>query len=87
MGDGIVTENRKTFRFRTNRLAKIFPNAGGAIECLVRDMSTWGARLEVEDPEQVPKEFFLRIQGLSDKFRCHVIWRIENVIGVQYLYL
>jgi hypothetical protein len=50
-------------------------------------MSTKGARLEVEDPEQVPKDFFLRIQGLNERFRCHVIWRIENVIGVQYLYL
>ena len=82
-----MVENRSTFRFRTNRSATIFPNAGGAIECQVRDMSTKGARLEVEDPEQVPKDFFLMIQGLSDRFRCHVIWRIENVIGVQYLYL
>ena len=80
-----MSEHRSAFRFRTLRLAKIYPNSGKAIECCVRDLSTRGARLEVADPEQVPDNFFLIIQGMSDRFQCHVVWKNGNAIGVEYL--
>jgi hypothetical protein len=80
-----MSEYRTAFRYRTNRSAKIFLNGGGIIECLVRDLSTRGARLEVADPKQISGDFFLMIQGMSDRFQCHVVWQTGNVIGVQYL--
>ena len=79
-----MSEYRSAFRFRTHRLAKIYPKGGKAIECIVRDLSTRGARLEVVGPEQVSDDFFLIIQGMSDRFQCHVVWKNANMIGVEY---
>ncbi len=81
-----MSESRSTFRYRTHRPAKIFVKDGGAIECLVRDLSTKGARLEVADQAKIPDDFFLVIQGSSEKFRCRRVWQIGTIIGVQYLY-
>jgi hypothetical protein len=80
-----MSESRSVFRYRTFRPAKIFPSEGRAIDCLVRDLSTKGARLEVADPDQVPENFFLLVEGSSERFRCLRIWQIGNIIGVQYL--
>jgi hypothetical protein len=80
-----MSEARATFRYRTDRSAKIFRNGGGTIECLVRDLSTRGARLEVADPKQISGDFFLMIQGMSDRFHCYIVWQTGNMIGVQYI--
>jgi hypothetical protein len=80
-----ISEHRSTFRYRTNRLAKIYSDSGRTIECIVCDLSTRGARLEVADAKQIPDNFFLIIQGMSDRFQCHVVWKNGNMIGVEYL--
>jgi len=79
-----MSEHGKDFRYRTFRSAKIFPHDGGAIECSVHKISTKGASIEVENSKLVPSNFFLMIQGLSDRFRCYVVSRNENMIGVEY---
>ena len=80
-----MSESRSIFRYRTHRPAKIFLKDGSAIECLVRDLSTKGARLEVADDAKVPDDFFLIIKGSSERFRCSRVWQIGTIIGVQYL--
>jgi PilZ domain len=79
-----MSESRSVFRYRTQRPAKIFPKDGGAIECQVRDLSTKGARLEVAEEAKVPDDFFLIIKGSSERFRCHRVWQIGTIIGVEY---
>jgi hypothetical protein len=80
-----MSESRSIFRYRTQRPAKIFLKDGSAIECLVRDLSTKGARLEVADKAKVPEdEFLLIIKGSSERFRCQRIWQTGTIIGVQY---
>jgi hypothetical protein len=80
-----MSESRSIFRYRTQRPAKIFLKDGSAIECLVRDLSTQGARLEVADNAKVPDDgFLLVIKGSSERFRCQRVWQIGTIIGVQY---
>ena len=81
-----MSDSRTVFRYKTFRPAKIYPNDGRVIDVTVLDISTKGARLEATDPKQVPTDFFLIIQGSSERFRCHVVWRKGTSIGVQYLY-
>jgi len=59
---------------------------GVVIGASVRDLSTKGACIEVADPREVPADFFLMIEGLSERFRCHVVWKNGAILGVQYLY-
>jgi PilZ domain len=78
-----MADNRGSFRYRTSREAKVILIGGGTIACMVRDISTKGARLEFAAPVKLPEEFFLLIQG--NRFRCRPVWQKENVVGVQYL--
>jgi hypothetical protein len=54
--------------------------------CIVCNLSEGGAKLMVEDPTPLPSELvlFLRPDSPIGR-RCHVIWRIENKIGVRFV--
>jgi hypothetical protein len=80
-----VNERRISFRYRTNRPARISLDNGGVIDCFVRDVSNSGARLEVADPKQLSDKFILRIDGMPKPHRCRVAWRTANMVGVEYL--
>ena len=53
--------------------------------CIVCNLSEGGAKLMLEEPTPLPSEFvlFLRPDSPIGR-RCHVIWRIENKIGVRF---
>jgi hypothetical protein len=53
--------------------------------CIVCNLSEGGAKLMLEQPTPLPSEFvlFLRPDSPIGR-RCHVIWRIENKIGVRF---
>jgi hypothetical protein len=54
--------------------------------CIVCNLSEGGAKLMIEEPTQLPTEFvlFLRPDSPIGR-RCHVIWRVENKIGVRFV--
>ena len=58
--------------------------AGGAINCLVRDMTISGAALDVADPHDIPERFNLVFKADSTHIPCHVVWRQEERIGVAF---
>ena len=58
--------------------------AGGAINCLVRDMSISGAALEVAEPYDIPERFNLVFKADGTHILCHVVWRQEERIGVAF---
>jgi methyl-accepting chemotaxis protein len=80
-----MSEFRTTIRYRTGRPAIIILKGAGTLKCTVRDLSTKGAGLELEEARKVPDEFLLLIQGQSEKYRCHVAWQKGAMIGVQYM--
>jgi hypothetical protein len=55
---------------------------GGAIDCVVRNISDTGAAVEVTSQLGIPAEFNLVIAGSSRV--CQVKWRKENRIGVSF---
>jgi hypothetical protein len=57
---------------------------GGAIDCMVRNLSTVGAALEVTSPVGIPENFTLifRTEGLQ--MPCRVVWRREKRVGVAF---
>ena len=58
--------------------------AGGAINCLVRDMTISGAALDVADPHDIPERFNLVFKADGTHIPCHVVWRQEERIGVAF---
>ena len=58
--------------------------AGGAINCLIRNISISGAALDVTNPHDIPERFNLVFKADGTQIPCHVIWRQEERIGVAF---
>src|SRR3977135_32176 len=77
---------------RSERTSSNTPGVIGAEDdsfraaCIVCNLSEGGAKLMLEEPTALPAEFvlFLRPDSPIGR-RCHVIWRIENKIGVRFV--
>jgi hypothetical protein len=54
--------------------------------CTVRDMSTSGAKLTIEDPNTLPKKLRLAFSRDARQGRaCEVVWRRGNTVGVRFV--
>ena len=58
--------------------------AGGAVNCLVRDMSISGAALDVTEPHDIPERFNLVFKVDGTQIPCRVVWRHHERIGVTF---
>jgi PilZ domain len=58
---------------------------GSAIDCIVRNVSTNGAALDVATPVGIPTTFSLAIPRDGLHFACRVLWRKERRIGVKFV--
>ncbi len=54
--------------------------------CALADASDTGARLEVENAEALPERFELLLSNrdLGPRRFCHVVWRGEKQVGVNF---
>jgi hypothetical protein len=57
---------------------------GGAIDCIVRNLSETGASLEVISPVGIPDRFTLVVDTEGSKRPCRIVWRKEKRIGVRF---
>jgi PilZ domain len=56
--------------------------AGRGINCLVRNLSTTGAALEVPNQAGIPARFILVVPGDGLHLPCRIVWRREHRIGI-----
>jgi hypothetical protein len=66
------------------KAGKIEIGTGGAIDCTVRNLSRFGAALDVTSPLGIPDEFVLTIPSDALRFRCRLAWRKAARIGVRF---
>jgi hypothetical protein len=80
----IVIEKRASPRHRVLKQGTIAFRGGGGIDCMVRNISQTGARLEVATPVGLPDSFTLVIA--TDHFLrdCRAVWSIEKRVGVAF---
>ncbi|MFT3940258.1 PilZ domain-containing protein [Rhodopseudomonas sp.] len=58
--------------------------SGGALDCVIRNLSSTGAALEVESPIGVPDQFILVFKADKCSRSCRVIWKAKLRIGVAF---
>ena len=75
--------HRSAPRRRTLKAGSI-ESGGGAIDCIVRNVSEAGAALEVVSPLFIPDRFTLIVPTDQLKRRCHIVWRKQKGIGVAF---
>jgi hypothetical protein len=79
-----VMENRKVRRRRVFKAALI-QLPGGAVSCVVRDLSETGALLQVPSQLGIPHEFSLRIPTAELDRPCRAVWRSAKGIGIAFV--
>jgi hypothetical protein len=82
--DDLYEERRSARRSLTCLKARIVLTGGGAVDCLVRDYSPKGARIEVESFCAVPDAFRFYFPLLEKTFSANVRWRRDNAIGLEF---
>ena len=85
LGTGkIMSDTRKTERVRSLLRGQVIFNKGSStFDCVVRNISTAGARLEIADSMALPAEFDLDIPHKGKSFRARIVWRADNLVGVE----
>lgn len=79
-----MDEKRDEFRSRVLKAATISFGNGGAISCVVRNMSSRGAALDVESSLDIPDKFELVIDRDGGRYQCHLVWRKATRIGARF---
>jgi hypothetical protein len=80
----VLDERRKALRHRTLKAGFISFNRSAGFDCRVRNLSEQGAMLDVASPLGIPDDFVLVIEGDHVKQQCHVIWRTQTRLGVEF---
>jgi hypothetical protein len=80
-----TTERRRTARQKSFLRGMVyFNNRRSVADCLIRDISPYGARLIFSDTITTPDIIDLYIPQKEQTLRSHVIWRIGHDIGVAF---
>ena len=81
-----MTEVRAKDRIRTFLKAVIeFNNGASKLDCVVKNISPTGARLDITSAIGLPNEFNLKIPHRGEIFRSQLVWREKDAIGVRFL--
>jgi hypothetical protein len=76
-------ERRRVLRHRTLKPAKIvFNRKSSVINCTARNLSAYGARLQVAGVISVPEQFDLLIDGAIRSAK--MVWRTSGEIGIKF---
>ena len=79
-----MNEQRNELRMPATAAARIMFNGGG-YECVARDISLTGARLQVTIPTAIIPdqiEFLLKNDGITHPAR--VVWKLTSQIGIKF---
>lgn len=80
----MFNERRSDMRERSPTKAVIRFSRGAGGECIVRDLSDSGARLQFDSPAEVPPRFEIRINGAGWR-TAQVRWRTGKDVGVEFV--
>jgi hypothetical protein len=79
-----MVESRRASRLHVSKPGTIKLVGGGAINCLVRNLSGTGAALEVSNQAGIPERFILVMPGDGLHRPCRTVWRKTDRIGVTF---
>lgn len=78
-----MDDRRRVRRSRIYKGAKIL--AGASLrDCVVRDISSLGARLAIESAGSIPDRFSLTFNTAGTERACRVAWRTSTQLGVEF---
>ena len=80
-----MIERRSIVRHKTFIKGRIFfNNRRSSMDCIVRDVTDNGSRLEFSELVALPETFELYMPNKDEYFRARIEWRKGNNIGVSW---
>jgi hypothetical protein len=79
-----MDERRTAPRHRVLKHGTLAFGAGGTVDCMVRNISSGGARLDLANPFRLPQSFTLVIETDHLIRRCRPVWCSDTRIGVAF---
>jgi hypothetical protein len=80
-----MSDKRTSPRLRSFLKGRVLFNGGqSSLDCLIRDMSSTGARLEISASVTLPDRFDLYLPHRDETCRVHLQWRRAGQIGVAF---
>ena len=81
-----MAEVRRDERVRAFLRARIIFNGGNSsVECIIKNFSASGAKIELSDAVAVPSEFDLDVPQKHRLYRARLMWRDPEALGVQFI--
>lgn len=79
-----MAERRKYPRIRVLKGAKIVIGTSSVLDCVVRDLSSTGARIEIPNAIGLPEALDVTFDGGHTFRPCRLKWRTLNETGVEF---
>jgi hypothetical protein len=80
-----MKDRRALVRHRTFIQGRIsFNNGMSSVDCIVRDLTEDGSRLEVPETVALPDAFELFLPNKDESFHAKVAWRKGNSVGISW---
>lgn len=80
-----VAERRKSGRSRVLKSAKLVLGRSAIIDCVVRNLTNKGARLQIANTVDLPREFEMTFDGGYSIRPCRLVWRTITETGVEFV--
>ena len=80
-----MKDRRALVRHKTFIKGRIYFNNGlSSMDCIVRDLTEGGSRLEVSETVALPDVFELYLPNKDEYFHAKVEWRKANSLGISW---
>ena len=79
-----MIERRTAQRHRVLKQGTLAFSGGGSTECVVRNISSNGARIDIASPVGLPESFTLVITADHFMRHCHAVWSADRRIGIAF---
>jgi PilZ domain len=62
----------------------VFDGGNSRVDCVIRNLSEGGAKIEVPSARAIPQSFDLMVKG-HRPHQCRVAWRALRELGVEFM--
>jgi hypothetical protein len=80
-----VSERRKSGRSRVLKSAKLVLERSSIIDCVVRNLTNKGARIQIANTVNLPRAFEMTFDGGYSIRSCRLIWRSVTETGIEFV--
>ena len=80
-----MQDRRKSARSRVLKSAKLLLGTSSVIDCVLRNVTNSGARVQIANTVELPDMLNLTLDGGYSVRPCRVVWRSLSETGVEFI--